>query len=87
MLAQRIENGMRRAIGLWETASYWQVRAAGALRNAKYKELAAVRARRIKTLEAELRKRQRTTAEVEKLTRMWRKVDEPGAFKRNGESS
>lgn len=54
--AQRIENGMRRAVSMWETSQYWQYRAAGAIAAAKYKELPAVRHRRIKELESELRK-------------------------------
>ena len=54
--AERIENGMRRAVKMWETSKYWESRAAGALRHAKYKELPAVRCRRIKKLEAERRK-------------------------------
>jgi phospholipid N-methyltransferase len=53
--AEKIENGMRKAVKAWETAKYWESRAAGAIRAAKYKELPAVRARRIKTLEAEIR--------------------------------
>lgn len=53
--AEKIENGMRRAVRMWETANYWKSRAAGAIRAAKYKELPAVRARRIKTIEADLR--------------------------------
>ena len=53
--AEKIENGMRRAVKMWDTAQYWQSRAAGALRAAKYKELPAVRARRIKGIEAEIR--------------------------------
>jgi hypothetical protein len=46
--AERIQNGMRRAVKMWETAQYWQDRAKGALRAAKYKERPDVRARRIK---------------------------------------
>lgn len=53
--AEKIENGMRRAVKMWETSQYWQQRAAGAIHAAKYKELPAVRARRIKGLEADLR--------------------------------
>lgn len=53
--AAKIENGMRKAVKMWETSQYWEQRAAGALRHAKYKERPDVRARRIKTLEAELR--------------------------------
>ncbi len=44
--AEKIENGMRKAVRLWQTSTYWQDRAAGALRHAKYKEQPAVRARR-----------------------------------------
>jgi hypothetical protein len=53
---ERIENGMRKAIRMWDTASYWTRRAAGAIAAAKYKELPAVRHRRIKGLEAEMRR-------------------------------
>jgi SAM-dependent methyltransferase len=48
---------MRRAVKMWETSKYWEQRAAGAIQHAKYKELPAVRARRIKGLEADLRSR------------------------------
>lgn len=54
--AQRIEDGMRRAVKMWETSEYWTRRAAGAIAHAKYKELPDVRYRRIKKLEAERRK-------------------------------
>ena len=57
--AQRIENGMRRAVRMWDLAEYWKDRAKGAVRHAKYKELPAVRARRIKGLEADLRKQRK----------------------------
>src|SRR6202790_2811076 len=58
--AERIENSMRRAVKMWETSQYWLDRAQGALSHAKYKEKPAVRARRIKTIEADKRKRERT---------------------------
>jgi len=64
--AERIENGMRKAVKLWETSTYWKSRAAGALSHAKYKELSRVRARRIKTIEADQRKAQRDKAQAEK---------------------
>jgi len=60
--AERIENGMRRAVKMWETSKYWQSRAAGALAAAKYTELPAVRTRRIKRLGADKRKEERTIA-------------------------
>lgn len=70
--AERIESGIRKAVSLWETAQYWQDRARGALRHAKYKERPDVRARRIKGLEADLRKQQRAIADAEKFTAAWR---------------
>lgn len=55
--AERIERGMEKAVKMWRTAEYWEDRAAGVVANAAYKDKPAVRARRIKTLEAERRKR------------------------------
>lgn len=73
--AERIENGMRKAVTMWETAEYWQQRAAGAVRSAKYKERPEVRARRIKTLEADKRRYERAQNEAETALRLW---DSPG---------
>lgn len=53
--ADKIHDGMRKQIKMWETARYWQDRAAGALRHAKYLERSDVRYRRIKKLESEIR--------------------------------
>lgn len=72
--AEKIENGMRKAVQAWKTAQYWTARAAGALHHAKYKELPAVRARRIKTIEAELRKVRRSESEARKSLESWAKV-------------
>jgi phospholipid N-methyltransferase len=69
----RIENGMRRAVKMWDTAKYWTDRAAGALRHAKYKELSGVRHRRIKGLEADCRKAQRQLAETKAGQAKWLK--------------
>jgi protein-L-isoaspartate O-methyltransferase len=69
--AKRIEDGMRKTIRLWDTADYWKRRAVAALRHAQYKELPAVRARRIKTLEADKRKQERNKAEAEKWLGLW----------------
>ena len=71
--AEKIENGMRKAVRLWDTANYWRDRAAGAIRHARYKELPAVRARRIKGLEADQRKHQKQKAEAESFLKAWRK--------------
>lgn len=75
--AERIENGMRRAVKMWETAGYWKSRAAGAVRAAKYKERPDVRHRRIKGLEADKRKREKTIAAVEADVKLWRAVCGP----------
>jgi SAM-dependent methyltransferase len=69
--AERIQNGMRRAIKLWETSKYWEARAKGALRHAKYKELPGVRHRRIKGLEADLRKREKQQANSRHFLSLW----------------
>lgn len=73
--AERIENGMRRAVKLWETSQYWKDRAAAALAHAKYKERPDVRARRIKGLEADKRKQERHIEEATKWLEAWSKPD------------
>lgn len=72
--AQRIRDGMRRAVDMWETAEYWKQRAAGAVRAAKYKERPDVRARRIKGIEADARKVQRDATEAADVARVWTRV-------------
>jgi len=79
--AERIENGMRKAVKMWDTAKYWQARAAGALAHAKYKELPAVRARRIKGIEADLRKLDKQDKESAATLRLWELVDMPDKWK------
>lgn len=69
--AEKIENGMRKAVKMWRTSQYWTQRAAGAIRHAKYKERPDVRARRIKTIEADRRKAERTKAESERWLKLW----------------
>lgn len=69
--AERIENGMRRAVKMWDQAQYWKSRAAGALRHAKYLERPDVRARRIKKIEADKRGRLRDKAEAELALKFW----------------
>ncbi|HCJ6323635.1 TPA: DUF3560 domain-containing protein [Citrobacter farmeri] len=70
--AQRIENGMKRAVMLFERAEYWAERAQASLRHAKYKERSDVRYRRIKKIEADLRKSEKTIAQSQKYLTMWR---------------
>lgn len=74
--AERIENGMRKAVRMWDTADYWKERAAAALAHARYKELPAVRARRIKGLEADLRKQVRNKQDALNFTAAWDKVND-----------
>jgi len=56
---ERVDNGMRKSIKMWDTSQYWAGRAEAAISDAKYKERPDVRARRIKKLEAEERKQDR----------------------------
>lgn len=72
--AERIDAGIRRAVKMWETSQYWAARAAGAIRHAKYKERPEVRARRIKGLEADARKQERSIKDAELFLKFWRDV-------------
>jgi predicted RNA methylase len=54
--AERIQNGMRKAVNMWETSQYWLRRAEGARHHADYKARPDVRHRRIRGLEADLRR-------------------------------
>lgn len=72
--AEKITRGMERAKNLWETSQYWEHRAKAALRHAKYKELPGVRARRIKGLEADLRKISKANEEDAAYRALWEKV-------------
>jgi len=80
--AEKIENGMRRAVRLWETSTYWQQRAARAISHARYLEQPAVRARRIKKLEAEKRSHERDLATSEKYAAKWASLSAPDSLKR-----
>jgi methylase of polypeptide subunit release factors len=82
--ADRIESGMRRAVKLWETSQYWQDRASGAIRHAEYKELPAVRARRIKKLEAERRSHDRDLKSSTAFLALWKKLDQDDSIHKSG---
>jgi hypothetical protein len=69
--ADRIQSGMERAVKMWDTAAYWTSRAAGALAYAKYLERPDVRQRRIKGLEADIRKQIKIQAEAETWLKRW----------------
>lgn len=69
--AERIGDGMRKSIKMWDTSNYWTQRAEAAIQDAKYRERPDVRARRIKKLEAEQRKMQRHKSEAEGFIEAW----------------
>lgn len=71
---ERIHNGMRKAIKLWDQSGYWKSRAVGSLAAAKYKELPAVRARRIKKIESDLRKTEKAKATNLRELAAWEKI-------------
>jgi hypothetical protein len=67
----RMQDNARKSISCWETARYWERRAKAAIRHAAYKERADVRARRIKGLEADLRRVERTAADARATDAAW----------------
>jgi len=69
--AQKIENGMRHAVNLFEASEYWERRAEASLRHAAYKERPDVRWRRIKKIETDLRKAERRLQDVQKFIKLW----------------
>lgn len=69
--AEKIQAGMDRAVKAWKTSKYWTDRAASALAHAKYKELPGVRARRIKGIEADLRRLERARKEAGMNLVLW----------------
>jgi protein-L-isoaspartate O-methyltransferase len=77
--AERIENGMRKAVKMWETSKYWTDRAAGALAHASYKQLPEVRARRIKGLESDQRKQVRNVEAATVNLRIWTHIHDDSA--------
>lgn len=77
---QKIENGMRRAVNLFETSEYWERRAEASLRHAAYKERPDVRWRRIKKIEADLRKSEREIKSAEKFLKLWSSENLNGAM-------
>lgn len=70
---ERIHDGIRKAVDRWKTAEYWHDRAQGAIKHAKYKGRPDVRARRIKGLEADLRKQEKNAKEAETTLKLWSK--------------
>lgn len=73
--AEKIESGIKKAVKLWESSQYWTDRAAGAIQAAKYKEKPAVRARRIKSIESDLRSATRDRDRCELWLQAWKAID------------
>lgn len=81
--AEKIRNGLTRSLKLWETSTYWERRAKGAVATAKYKERIDVRARRIKKLESAQRKHATTKRDASTFLRLWENAHDPAkAIKR-----
>jgi hypothetical protein len=74
--AERLKSLQAKAVKLWETSEYWERRAKGAIKHARYKELPGVRARRVKGLEADQRKHLREMEEQAKWLRLWQALPE-----------
>jgi Domain of unknown function (DUF3560) len=72
--AERIRDGFAKAARLWRTSEYWARRAKGALEHAKYKELPAVRYRRIKGLETDKRRQEKELQTSRAFEAMWHGV-------------
>ncbi|WP_247455405.1 DUF3560 domain-containing protein [Bradyrhizobium sp. 174] len=68
---EKIDAGMRKAVQMWRTSQYWTARTTGAIQHAKYKELPAVRHRRIKGIEADRRKVEKETADAQRQLKAW----------------
>ena len=83
--AERIRSGMTKAVKMWQTANYWRSRAQGAIGHARYKELPAVRSRRIKGLEADERKFQKQIDAYESNLKWWRKINDTKSLTKNGQ--
>lgn len=71
---KRMDNGMAKACRNWKLADRWKERAAAAIAHAKYKQRPDVRARRIRTLEADHRKRLRLLDEARATVARWNEL-------------
>lgn len=71
--AARIQDGMGRAVRLWDQSEYWSRRAAASLAHAEHKENPGVRARRLKGLEADMRAAERLRDQTIDALNQWSK--------------
>lgn len=81
--AEKIDNGIRKAVQMWKTSKYWTDRAAGALRHAGRKERPDVRARRIKKIESDRRRQEKIVKEAS--ARVWLWTDPVARLRKKGE--
>ncbi len=72
---KRMHSAMDKALAAHKAVSYWNYRAEGVERHANYKSSPAVRARRIKTLLAELRDQQRDLNHGGICLDLWRSIE------------
>ena len=68
---RRIEEGMQKSIKMWEASEYWEQKAQDVIGHTQYKDRPDVRFRRIKKLEAEKRKYERTIKKSKTLIEFW----------------
>lgn len=72
--AEKTERALRRVADEMKLADYWQRRASAAVAHAEYKERRDVVARRVKKLEADLRKHERERKEAQAARVLWDKL-------------
>lgn len=69
--ADRHDRLADKACNVWEKAEYWQRRTAGVISHALYRSEPGVRFRRIKEIEADIRKAEKESEEYDKLRKLW----------------
>ena len=72
--ARRADRLRLGSVSMWEKSEYWQQRTAGVIRNALYRAKPAVRRSRIKRLEAEQRKHEKSVSESLRRWDAWEKI-------------
>ena len=72
---QRIDDNMRKSVQMQRASEYWKSRASSTMYAAERKGRPDVRARRIKKLSAEMRKRERNLKACEQSLELWRSPD------------
>ncbi len=72
---QRIHDGTQKAVDNWNRSAYWTHRAERAIAHAQYKQRPDVRARRIKTLEKDLRRWKQRQLEAQSFLVRWQDLE------------